>query len=310
MRLICTLMVMMLAGCEIFQEIEKGQTNPPASASVDGSLEEITEQTEEITQATDRVSTELVEIDQSAIGIQNEIAGQGLEGESIDRIETHAVDIRNSVDLAELDQVRVTEALEDLETANVNLAAAVHKIMELEADIAELSETEREIRAESLQNLRNYITLFFVIGFAMLVGGAFLTFWVSGKLGGTIAGIGILTLGLALASQYYLELIAQIGLWVVVGGILVALAVLGWEIYDGSKNKKAMAEIVELIEAMKYYLSPQERQKIFGADGVASRLTDPETKRIIAKIKIKNGFKKKDQVLSEIIPSSRETSDS
>ena len=303
MRLACILMVMLLTGCEIFQEIEKGTTNPPASVSVDGSLAEITEQTEEITQATDRVSSELTEIDQSAIGIQNEIAGQGLEGESIDRIETHAVDIRNSVDQAELDQVRVTEALEDLETANVNLAAAVHKIMELEADIAELSESEREIRAESLQNLRNYITLFFVIGFVMLVGGAFLTFWVSGKLGGTIAGIGILTLGLALASQYYLELIAQIGLWVVIGGILVALAVLGWEIYDGAKNKKAMAEIVELIEAMKHYLTPEERKKVFGADGVASRLTDPETKRIIAKIKIKNGFKKKDTVLGEIKPS-------
>ena len=147
MRLACTLMVMLLTGCEIFQEIEKGTTNPSASVSVDGSLAEITEQTEEITQATDRVSSELTEIDQSAIGIQNEIAGQGLEGESIDRIEIHTVDIRNSVDQAELDQVRVTEALEDLETANVNLAAAVKKIIELEADIAELSESEREIRA-------------------------------------------------------------------------------------------------------------------------------------------------------------------
>ena len=303
MRLACILMVMSLTGCEVFQKIEESKVNPPASVSVDGSLAEITEQTEEITQATDRVSSELTEIDRSAIGIQNEIAGQGLEGESIDRIETHAVDIRNSVDQAELDQVRVTEALEDLETANVNLASAIDKIMELEANVAELSESEREIRAESLQNLRNYITLFFVIGFAMLVGGAFLTFWVSGKLGGTIAGIGILTLGLALASQYYLELIAQIGLWVVIGGILVALAVLGWEIYDGAKNKKAMAEIVELIEAMKHYLTTEERKKVFGADGVASRLTDPETKRIIAKIKIKNGFKKKDAVVSDIKPS-------
>ena len=34
-----------------------------------------------------------------------------------------------------------------------------------------------------------------------------------------------------------------------------------------------------------------------------SRLTDPETKRIIAKIKIKNGFKKKDVVVSDIKPS-------
>ena len=50
MRLACTLMVMLLTGCEIFQEIEKGTTNPPASVSVDGSLAEITEQTEEITQ--------------------------------------------------------------------------------------------------------------------------------------------------------------------------------------------------------------------------------------------------------------------
>ena len=63
------------------------------------------------------------------------------------------------------------------------------------------------------------------------------------------------------------------------------------------------AEIVELIEAMKHYLTPEERKKVFGADGVASRLTDPETKRNIAKIKIKNGFKKKDAVMSDIKPS-------
>jgi len=126
----------------------------------------------------------------------------------------------------------------------------------------------------------------------MLVGGAFLTFWVNPKLGGVVLAIGVLTVGFAAASQYYLEEIAIVGLIVLIVGFLATIGVVGWMLIDGKKDKLAMKEIVGLIEAMKEHLTTEERKKIFGAGGIASTLTSDLTKEIIAKLKIKNGFKK------------------
>ena len=126
----------------------------------------------------------------------------------------------------------------------------------------------------------------------MLIGGAFLTFWVSGKLGGVVLGIGVLTVGFAAASQYYLEEIAIVGLVVLIVGFFATLGVVGWMLIDGRNDKEAMKEIVGLIEAMKEHLTLEERQEVFGSDGIASRMTSDLTKEIIAKVKIKNGFKK------------------
>jgi len=49
-------------------------------------------------------------------------------------------------------------------------------------------------------------------------------------------------------------------------------------------------EIVQLVEAMKDRLSSEERKEIFGPNGMATKLTHENTKKIIAQIKIKNGW--------------------
>ena len=126
----------------------------------------------------------------------------------------------------------------------------------------------------------------------MLIGGAFLTFWVSGKLGGIVLAIGVLTVGFASASQYYLEEIATIGLIVLIVGFFAALGVVAWMLIDGRNDKKAVKEIVQLVEAMKDRLSSEERKEIFGPGGVASKLTSDMTKGIISQIKIKNNWNK------------------
>ena len=127
--------------------------------------------------------------------------------------------------------------------------------------------------------------------FGMLIGGAFLTFWVSGRLGGVVLAIGVLTVGFAAASQYYLEEIATVGLIVLIVGFVASLGVVGWMLIDGRNNKKAIEEIVELIEETKDHLTLEERKEIFGRDGFASRMTSDLTKRIVAQVKIKNNFK-------------------
>ena len=196
------------------------------------------------------------------------------------------------MDDAEKEQVRIEEALEDLEAANTRVSAAVGQISDLENLVEEYEHSDREVRREALGNLYSFITLFFVIGFGMLIGGAFLTFWVSGKLGGVVLAIGVLTVGFASASQYYLEEIATIGLIVLIVGFFAALGVVAWMLIDGRNDKSAVKEIVQLVEAMKDRLSSEERKEIFGPNGIATGLTNETTKKIISQIKIKNGWHK------------------
>ena len=288
-------LLLCMMGCEALQEINSLPENT-ASTVVD-SVREQKEQTSEITDASDQISGNLEKIDDHANSILDEIALAPEDRNynidpTLNSIENSAEAIKEDVDSAQKEQVRIDEALEDLESANARVSAAVGQIEQLEDLVAEYEQSDREVRKEALENLHSFITLFFVIGFGMLIGGAFLTFWVSGKLGGVILAIGVLTVGFAAASQYYLEEIAIVGLVVLIVGFLASLGVVGWMLLDGKKDKQAMKEIVNLIEAMKERLTPEERKEIFGVGGVASKLTSDMTKEIVAKVKIKNGFKR------------------
>tara|TARA_Y100001938_G_C8063592_1_gene418803 strand:+ start:260 stop:1171 length:912 start_codon:yes stop_codon:yes gene_type:complete len=287
---VAAVLVTAMVGCEALQKAED-QING-ASGSVSNSVREQKEQTEEITNATDSIAGNLNDINEEADSILNGIALAPNQNDPLlESIEDNAEQIKEHVDDAELEQVRIEEALEDLEQANTIISAAIGTIEKLEDLVVEYEQSDREIRKEALENLHGFITLFFVIGFGMLIGGAFITFWVNGRLGGIILAIGVLTVGFAAASQYYLEEIATIGLIVLIVGFVAAAGVVGWMLIDGRNDKKAITEIVELIEEMKDHLNQDERKEIFGRDGFASRLTSDMTKKIIAQIKIKNGFK-------------------
>jgi len=290
-NLVMAFVLITLTGCEAIQEINRPDNT--ASTVVD-SVREQNEQTEEITDASDSIGGTLRDINSDADSILDDIAlapDSNLDP-TLDSIEDSAESIKERVDEAQLEQVRIEEALEDLESANARVSAAVGQIEQLEDLVKEYEQSDREVRKEALENLHSYITLFFVIGFGMLVGGAFLTFWVNAKLGGVVLAIGVLTVGFAAASQYYLEEIAIVGLVVLIVGFLATIGVVGWMLLQASNNEKAMKEIVGLIEAMKDHLTPEERKKIFGVDGIASTLTSDLTKEIIAKLKIRNGFKR------------------
>lgn len=281
----------MMVGCESLQEITSTPEN--TSATVVDSVREQKEQTEEITDASGAISGTLGNIDEEADSILNGIALAPNQNDPLlDSIENNAESIKEHVDVAEKEQVRIEEALEDLESANARVAAAIGEIKSLEDLVREYEESDREVRKEALQNLHSFITLFFVAGFAMLIGGAFLTFWVSGKLGGIVLAIGVLTVGFAAASQFYLEEIATVGLIVLIVGIVASLGVVGWMLIDGRNDKEAIKEIVQLVEEMKVRLSAEERKEVFGVGGYASKVTSSLTKKIISHIKIKNGFKK------------------
>jgi lipopolysaccharide export LptBFGC system permease protein LptF len=294
-NLVMTFVMLTMIGCESLQEMNGVPTN--TSSTVVDSVREQKEQTEEITDASGTIQDKLDSIDNQADSILNDIAMVPEDKNynidpTLDSIENSAEAIKEHVDDAEKEQVRIEEALEDLEGANARVSAAVGQISDLENLVEEYEHSDREVRKEALANLHSFITLFFVIGFGMLIGGAFLTLWVSGKLGGAILAIGVLTVGFASASQYYLEEIATIGLIVLIVGFFATLGVVGWMLLDGKNDKKAVKEIVQLVEGMKDRLSVEERKEIFGPTGIASKLTHNNTKKIISQIKIKNGWHK------------------
>ena len=289
-------MLMTTNGCEMLQEVSNESPANTSSTVVD-SVREQKEQTDEITNASEVIGNDLETIDDQANSILNDIAlvpedkNYNIDP-TLESIEDSAEEIKETVDNAQKEQVRIDESLEDLEQANNRVAAAGGQIEQLEDLVKEYEQSDREVRKEALENLYNSITLFFVIGFAMIIGGAFVMFWVSKKLGATLLGIGFLTVGFASASQFYMEEIAQVGLYVLIGGFLLTLVVLAYILLNGKNNEKAMLEVVQLVEAMKDKLTDKERKVIFGQDGIASRMTSKLTKNIISKIKIKNGWHK------------------
>ncbi len=289
MRKVTLMLLMLMAvGCETINT-----TPENTSSTVVDSIREQTEQTNEITEASEQITDTLDSIDGHANSILDDVAlAPNQNDPTLNRIEDSAEAIKENVDTAEKEQVRIEESLEDLASANARVSAAVGQIEQLEDLVEEYEQSDREVRQEALKNLHGFITLFFVIGFGMLVGGAFLTFWVNGKLGGVVLAIGVLTVGFASASQYYLEEIATIGLIVLIVGFVATVGVVGWMLIDGQNDKSAVKEIVQLVEAMKERLDPEERKEIFGYNGIASKLTHNNTKKIIAQIKIKNGWHK------------------
>ncbi len=281
-----------ITGCKTTEDLSGRDTNNPSGRVVESIREQI-EQTEEVRDASGTIQSNLESIDGEANSILDGIAQSPNQNDPLlGNIEDRAESIKEHVDDAEKEQVRIEEALEDLSSANARVAGAIGQIEKLEDLVREYEQSDREVRKEALQNLHGFITLFFVIGFGMLVGGAFLTFWVNGKLGGVVLAIGVLTVGFASASQYYLEEIATIGLIVLIVGFVATVGVVGWMLLDSRNDKQAVQEIVQLVEAMKERLDVEERKEIFGYDGVASKLTHDETKKIIAQIKIKNGWHK------------------
>jgi len=283
---------LLLLGCQS-QKLPSNLSGVDTSAMVGNAVREEIEQTIEISEATGEITGHLGVIKGEADGILNDIAVSDPNPDPlIDGIENRAEKIISEVHESELEMVRIDEALEDLHQANDSLTGAIGMIERLESEVSEYAISDRELRKDAIESLYAYITIFFVVGFAMLVGGAFLAFFVNGRAGATVLGIGILTVGFASASQYYLEEIATIGLIVFVIGFLATAGIITAMLLNGKKTEKAMEEIIELIEEMKVYLSPEEREKIFGPGGVASEMTTDLTKEVISKIKIKKKLSK------------------
>lgn len=287
---------MSLQACQTPPTSSHGESHP--SIQMVDTVREQTEQAEEIGQSSSLIGSRLHDIDREAEEIlwrTAEIPDEEMTSQTTE-VETRAVSIRDSVKDAHKEQVRIEEALEDLNAANARAAAAIGQVEGLEELVIEYEQSDREIRQQAIQNMRGFVSLAFSIGFVMLVGGAFLAMKIDTKMGSAIMGVGILAIGFAAASQYYLEEIAIIGLVALVIGFILVMFLLGNTLVKGKGYEEATREIVELIEEIKDHMSDANldgmRKEIFGPNGFAIRFTNPITKKIIAEVKAKNHFEK------------------
>ena len=119
----------------------------PSIQMVDTVREQI-EQTEEIHQSSSLIDSHLHNIDMEAEEIlwrTAEIPDEEMTPQT-EEIEIRAGSIRDSAKEAHKEQVRIEEALEDLDMANVRAAAAIVQVEGLEDLLADYAESDSEVR--------------------------------------------------------------------------------------------------------------------------------------------------------------------
>lgn len=196
----------------------------------------------------------------------------------LDRIDSKAQNIIESANTIS----KETDKLESL-TSEVN---------RLENSLSSLKIALEQTKAKALEKLYGYISMFWVIGFLLIAGGAAVAFFLNKAYGSSLALIGLLMIGFASAAQYYMQEIALIGAVLLVLGFLTALGMIVWSGINSKRNSIAIREIVEMIQILKETMTDSERERIFGENGVASQVHSDITKEIIEKIKEQNGFTK------------------
>ena len=190
----------------------------------------------------------------------------------------------------------IVASANDIQKETAKLKKLTAEVTKLEKSLTTLRIAMEEAKAAALQRLYGYITLFWVIGFILIAAGAAVAFFLNKTYGGMLALLGALMLGFASASHRYLDEIAMVGAMLLVAGFVTAVGMIVWSTINSKRSSIAVKEIVEMMQILKETMTEDERNRIFGPDGVASKVQSDLTKEIIAKVKEKNGFKRLEEI--------------
>ena len=269
------LTINVLQGCKTVAPIE------PSSGTSSVELTSVIEHTTDSLADIKRDATAVIDesnVVRKDVVVNPEKTTKGDITRSLDKINNKAVNIVESADSI----VKEIEKLKDVTT----------DIARLEKSLSRLQITLEETKAKALDRLYAYISIFWVIGFLLIAGGAAVAFFLNKGYGASLALIGLLMLGFASASQYYMQQIAFVGAILLVLGFLTAIGMVVWSTINSKRNATAIREVVEMIQILKETMTDDEQNRIFGVNGIANNVQSDLTKEIIAKIKEQNGFKK------------------
>ena len=275
--LLCTL------GCATTNQHKPTVTEGSSTSTMQSITEHIERDLSDISQDISYIQTESVETDAVLDDLYEKVPTEHRPAmdkaiDSVWEIKTHADQIANAT-------IRVQEETDKLQSV-------IGQVKKMEHRVAELQNLEKEGRAKAMEKLYGYITLFWIIGFSVMAGGAALAFFVSKKTGLLVILVGAVMIGFASASQYYLQEIALIGGILLIGLIVGGVGMLVWSMVKAQRSSTAIKEIVEMIEILRETMTDDERERIFGPNGVATKVQSDLTKEIIGQIKEKNGFNK------------------
>ena len=204
---------------------------------------------------------------------------------SVDVIRDNFAEIQNSAQ-------NLSTKILDLQKRNLELSKQTYKIQTLEQSLLKLKNDQQKIKDDAIKNLYSTLGVAFVVGFLMIVAGVVLFFWVDKKFGISIATLGIVGCALAAGAVFYLQTIAIVALYIILGCVFLAV---GYGIYHLTRKSnqvkildKANVENVKLVQQIKDYLDPADKQEIFGDEqnqGLVEKIQSPETKKIVSEIK-------------------------
>lgn len=208
------------------------------------------------------------------------------------KIEPHINNIKAETENLRQDQVELNAVQKQLESTKNDLddqkkryEAVTKNVDELRGTISNLEKENTKLKDENavlFKKLLAWLGVTSIVGIGVSAILAFLTKspWA------IILGIGCLvTLGLSIVVSLYMTWIAYITIGVfavlIVGAILYLMK-------HQQNQSKAIHEVVQTNEVSKQYLSSQARLHIFGhgaEGGVADRIQNPITKKIVAQIR-------------------------
>jgi hypothetical protein len=272
----------------------------PSSPSI--SLQSVLDHTRDSTNAIDRDS----KIIASASSNAREILSTTYDSSTAEqkpRIDSTLTALQLIASKAE----NINESSADIKKESTKLASLTVQVDKLENKLITLGAAVEVSRIKALEKLYGYITMFWVIGFTLLAAGAAVAFFLNKTYGASMCLLGILMIGFASASQYYMEEIAFAGAILLILGFVVGLAMISWSVVRSNRNDVAIKEIVEMIEILRETMTDDEKQRIFGVDGLASKVQSDLTKQIVFKVKEKNGFSKLKEIKETVNGDSTKT---
>jgi hypothetical protein len=230
--------------------------------------------------------------DATAISKDVKIAKSGVEKVASEVNRPIINNVRDALSDIESRADQIIDGSKRIAEETAKLDKTLSDISNIEKRIIELKNELEEARKTALQKLYAYVTMFWVLGFIVITGGAIVSFLVNKTMGFTLIMVGALMIGFASASHYYLQEIAMIGGILIIGTMLFGVGLLVWTMVTAKKTSTAVREIVEMMEILKESMLDSEKERIFGTDGLASKVQSDITKEVIAKIKERNGFKR------------------
>lgn len=209
--------------------------------------------------------------------------------ENLKNIKIDIDGIQTAADKIMSDALRMQDSIASIAKETAAIYSKVKQVQNLEAEISKLSSEKERIKNDAIKDLYSSLKWFFAIGFSTIVVGIFLAIFVNKNLGMAVAGVGLLGLALAAGCVYYLQTIATVAIYIIIGTLLAAGIFVVWHLIRQVRKvdvlHQANVENVNLVQTIKGKLDPYIKEEVFGANGIAKTIQSPTTQELVHKIK-------------------------